>query len=264
MDASNKTITQPTNNDIDGRKVLDLVSMMGSTLLQNGAEIVRVQTTMDLVAEAYGKEDIEVYALSNGIFATLRNDDKTGCTQIKNVPLSSANLGRVAMINQLSREICEHRYSIDEALDKMHAILEAPGIPLWLKLAAGAVGCAGYCFLYGGSFLDFLATMPIGILIALFQHFMQRTQLSKVMQTIIGSAIITLSGLIMATIFKGLNLDMIVTGGLIILVPGVPFTTSIRDFFNGDYLSGTIRLIDALLVAFCMAVGVGFIYQIFM
>ena len=57
---------------------------------------------------------------------------------------------------------------------------------------------------------------------------------------------------------------MIVTGGLIILVPGVPFTTSIRDFFNGDYLSGTIRLIDALLVAFCMAVGVGFIYQIFM
>jgi len=256
--------TQPAQNDIDGRKILDLVSMMGATLLQNGAEIARVQTTMELVAKAYGKEDIEVYSLSNGIFATIRNDDKTGCTQIKNVPLAASNLGRVAMINQLSREICEHRYSIDEALDKMHDILNTPGIPLWLKLLAGAVGCAGYCYLYGGSFLDFFATMPIGALIALCRHFMQKTQLSKVMQTIIGSAIITLGGLIMATIFKELNLDMIVTGGLIILVPGVPFTTSIRDFFNGDYLSGTIRLIDALLVAFCMAVGVGFIYQIFM
>ncbi len=260
---STKPITTPTAADDDGRKILDLVSMMGATLLQNGAEIARVQTTMELVAKAYGKENIEVYALSNGIFATLRNDDKTGCTQIKNVPLAASNLGRVAMVNQLSREICEHRYTIDEALEKMHNILEAPGIPLWLTLIAGAIGCGGYCYLYGGSFLDFFATMPIGILVALCKYFMQLTNLSKVMQTIIGSVITTLCGLILATFFKVLNLDMIVTGGLIILVPGVPFTTSIRDFFNGDYLSGTIRLIDALLVAFCMAVGVGFIYQIF-
>lgn len=261
--------TNPANEtvltaDTDGRKILDLVSMMGSTLLQNGAEIVRVQTTMELVAKAYGKDDIDVYALSNGIFVTLRNDDQNGYTQINNVPLASSNLGRVAMVNQLSREICEHHYTIDEALDKMHNILKTPDNPLWLKLLAGATGCAGYCFLYGGSFLDFFATMPIGILISLYRHFMQHSRLSKVMQTIIGSALITLAGFIITAIFKNLNLDMIVTGGLIILVPGVPFTTSIRDFFNGDYLSGTIRLIDALLVAFCMAVGVGLMYRIFM
>ena len=34
-------------------------------------------------------------------------------------------------------------------------------------------------------------------------------------------------------------------------------------FFNGDYLSGTIRLIDALLVALCMAIGVGAVYYLF-
>lgn len=260
----NETITKPSQADVDARKVLDLVSTMGTTLLQNGAEIARVQTTMELVAKAYGKETIEVYALSNGIFATLRNDNKTGCTQIKNVPLAAANLGRVAMVNQLSREICEHRYTIDEALDKMYDIQNSRGVPLWLKMIAGAIGCGGYCYLNGGGFFDLLATMPVGMLIAFCQYFMQRTHLSKVMQTIIGSAIITLGGLIMAGLYSKLNLDMIVIGGLIILVPGVPFTTSIRDFFSGDYLSGTIRLIDALLVAFCMAIGVGFIYQIFM
>ena len=30
----------------------------------------------------------------------------------------------------------------------------------------------------------------------------------------------------------------------------------IRDIINSDYLSGTIRLVDALLVAGCLAVGV--------
>lgn len=41
------------------------------------------------------------------------------------------------------------------------------------------------------------------------------------------------------------------------LVPGIALTTSIRDFFNGDYLSGAIHMIDAVLTAFCIAAGVG-------
>ena len=41
------------------------------------------------------------------------------------------------------------------------------------------------------------------------------------------------------------------------LTPGVALTMSIRDFISGDYLSGTIRLIDALLTAGCIACGVG-------
>ena len=36
-------------------------------------------------------------------------------------------------------------------------------------------------------------------------------------------------------------------------------TLSIRDFVQGDYLSGTIRMIDALLVAACIAIGTGFV-----
>ena len=39
--------TIPTNDY--GRQVLDLVALMGETLLLNGAEISRVQTTMELM-----------------------------------------------------------------------------------------------------------------------------------------------------------------------------------------------------------------------
>ncbi|MBR2046746.1 MAG: threonine/serine exporter family protein, partial [Agathobacter sp.] len=50
--------------------------------------------------------------------------------------------------------------------------------------------------------------------------------------------------------------DKIIIGAIMPLVPGITFTTSIRDFHNGDYLSGTIHLIDALLTALCVAVGI--------
>ena len=50
--------------------------------------------------------------------------------------------------------------------------------------------------------------------------------------------------------------DKVVIGAIMPSVPGIALTTSIRDFYNGDYLSGTIHLIDALLTALCIAVGI--------
>lgn len=252
------------NTDEYRHKVLDLVTTMGETLLLNGAEISRVQTTMEMVAKAYHEEAIDIFAISNGIFVTLRHGDTTRCSQIKHVPLASANLGRVASINQLSREIVEQDCPIEEALVKMDQILKTPDTPLWLSLIACALGAASFCYLFDGQPKDCLAAIPVGIILCLCQHWMHRVKLSKMIQTILCSAVVTLSGLIMAVLFTDLNMDKIIIGGLIILVPGVPFTTSIRDFFNGDYLSGAVRLIDAILVAVCMAIGVVFVYTIFM
>ena len=255
--------TSVTPNDY-GCKVLDLVSSMGETLLLNGAEIACVQTTMEMVAKTYGKEGIDVFAISNGIFVTLRHEDKTRCTQIKHVPLASSNLGKVAMINQLSREIVEHHLPLDDALQKMNEILKAPAIPFWLEMAACAIGAASFCYLFGGNLFDSLAALFIGIILCICQFYIRRAKLSKMIQTVLGSGIVTLSALLLSRMIPGIDMDKIAIGGLIILVPGVPFTTSIRDFFNGDYLSGTIRLIDAILVAVCMAIGVGVVYTVFM
>jgi uncharacterized membrane protein YjjP (DUF1212 family) len=48
----------------------------------------------------------------------------------------------------------------------------------------------------------------------------------------------------------------VVIGSIMPIVPGIALTTSIRDIHNGDYLSGAIHLLDALLTALCIAVGV--------
>ena len=57
--------------------------------------------------------------------------------------------------------------------------------------------------------------------------------------------------------------DKVIIGCIMPLVPGIALTTSIRDLFNGDYVSGTIHLMDALLTAFCIAIGVGTIITIY-
>jgi len=62
------------------------------------------------------------------------------------------------------------------------------------------------------------------------------------------------------------NLDNIIVGAALALVPGVAFTAGIRDFISGDLLSGIARIGEAILVAIAIAFGVGrllMLYSIF-
>lgn len=86
---------------------------------------------------------------------------------------------------------------------------------------------------------------------------------NKIMLNILSSALVTLTGILMFRYVFGENMDKIIIGSIIPLLPGVPLTNSIRDFLNGDYLSGTIRMIDAVLVACCIALGVGVVLRVF-
>ena len=78
---------------------------------------------------------------------------------------------------------------------------------------------------------------------------------AQIITNILASLFVTL--LATASTLTGLSLlpDKIIIGAIMPLVPGIAFTTSIRDIYNGDYLSGTIHLLDALITAVCVAVG---------
>ena len=79
------------------------------------------------------------------------------------------------------------------------------------------------------------------------------------MTNIVGSAYLTAASLLLLNLHLPIMQDKIVIGGIVPLLPGIALTTSIRDLFNGDYLSGAIHLMDALLTGMCIAVGVGFV-----
>ena len=113
---------------------------MGEALLRNGAEIFRVQETMERVARAYDIEEYDVYVLSNAIFANAVENGEKIDTKLKFVPGSTVHFGRIVGINQLSREIVAGKVSVEEAYARLHEIVSIPYThPIRLDLAC-AVG----------------------------------------------------------------------------------------------------------------------------
>ena len=268
---------EPNNSQEKNREVLELTSRIGEVLLKNGGEIFRVQETMQRIAKAYGVKRFHVYVLANVIFTSIEEDgtqisrqlaQEAGCKgpddacQVRHVPLSSIHLGRVAAVNNLSREIVEQRCTMEQAWQKIEEIDQIPFTSQWFQVFASGVGSASFCYLLGGSVLDSLASFISGMLVWCFVLFLSARKANKIMLNILSSALVTLTGVLFFHFIFGENMDKIIIGSIIPLVPGVPLTNSIRDFLNGDYLSGTIRMIDAVLVACCIALGVGFMLSL--
>lgn len=242
------------------RAVLELAVNIGETLLENGGEISRVQETMERVAKSYGCDQFHAYVLTNGIFASM-DGREDGDGAVRHVPTTRVHLGRVAGVNELSRDIASGNVPPEEAAARLAAIRKLPYTSPAASVAACAVGAGCFAVLFGGSVPEFaVAFFAGGVMQICAQKFLTGS-MGKIITNILLAAIVVLFGALgtaaAAALGVAVNLDQAIIGGIIPLVPGMVLTTSFRDFANGDYLSGTIRIMDALLVAGSIAVGVG-------
>ena len=65
-------------------------------------------------------------------------------------------------------------------------------------------------------------------------------------------------------IFKMGNMEHIIIGSIMPILPGLMLTSAIRDTVMGDLVAGTARLVEALLIAVAIAGGVGIVLSIYM
>ena len=245
------------------KEILALSVEIADTLLRNGAEVYRVEDTVIHILKSHQIESFDVYVLSNGIFASANEDRDDACSMIRHVPLGAIHLARITALNQLSREICSHECTLEEAWKRLEACKKMPDYRLPVTMLFCGLGCGSFAYLFGGDVLDFFMAFLIGIPLQAFLTLLRSRRTSKFIVNILGSAFVSLLALFIHWLQVPIMFDKVIIGDIMPLVPGMALTTSIRDLFNGDYLSGTIHLIDALLTAFCIAVGVGAVITIY-
>ena len=228
---------------------------IGETMLKNGGEVYRVEETILRILHTLNIIECDVYVLSNGIFASAHESKEDACSIIRNCTLGAMNLGKVAQLNQLSRQLEAGVIDEQQALKILEEVKKKEDIPILFLMIACGLGCGSFTYIFGGTVLDAFFSFIVGFILEVF---LSRKMQSKFIKQIFGSAMVTLCAIPLSKlIFKNLNTDKIIIGCIMPLVPGIAFTTAIRDLFHGDYLSGTIHLLDAILTGLCIAAGVG-------
>ncbi len=243
--------------DQDNKKVMETALLAGHILLENGAEIFRVEETIRRICLHYGVQSENAFVLSNGIFITGGSEQEKFFAKVQHIPVSGTHLNKVAAVNQLSREIEAGYYTIEEASMALESIKAMPGKRRRTQILASGVGSGAFCLLFGGNAGDSLSAFLAGVALYWFVLFMGAPHLSKIVTNIGGGALVTLLCGLMHFAGLGSHLNFMIIGSIMPLIPGVAFTNAIHDVADGDYISGSVRMLDALLVFFCIAIGVG-------
>ncbi|MBO6045529.1 MAG: threonine/serine exporter family protein [Bacteroidales bacterium] len=231
-------------------EILAFAAEAGHTLLENGAEISRVEETMKIIASSFGVHKEHFFVLSNGIFTT-----GSSYANVDFIPIKGARLDKVVAVNQLSRELSAGKYTLEEAKERLEEIRNMPEKPLWERIAGAALGSGSFCAIFGGSLLDCAAAFIAGTAVYLFLV-LACSRMSKALGNICSGAVGTLLCILFHKMGFGVNLGNMIIGTLIPLIPGVAFTNGLRDIANEDYLAGVTRLLDAILVFLSIAIGV--------
>lgn len=249
------------------KKAVDIAARAGSMLLRSGADITRVEDTIRHMMVSFGVQKYDIFTITNGIFISASADDAPegmgDYTRICEIPRNSSDLGRVDMINTLSRDIEAGKYDMDGAEKRLDEIEKAKPYHPLINLVAAAVASGAFSFLFGGSFIDAVLAAAIGFSYYYIFILLDRTKLSKLLTNAICGCILALMTIGFTKLIPGVNMNMVIVGAIMPLIPGVAFVNSIRDIAAGDYISGAIRMIDAVVVAAGIAVGVGLTIAVF-
>ena len=234
------------------RLVAQTAAKAGRLMLENGAETARVEDTMQRIAAAYG---INAHA-----FVTL-TDILVSCggdlELVRMKGRRRTNLSIVSSVNQLSREICDGKVEIGEALSRLDEIEGTTPYPGYVMLPVRALCCCAFAYINGGGFTDCMNALIAGIIMGICLMALSRGGASSFMYSLIGAAVLTISALTLYRLGLGANVNYSIIGGLTPLFPGLALINAIRDILNSDYICGSARMFDACVTALAVAMGVG-------
>ncbi len=234
--------------------ILSLMLDFGEALISSGAEVDRVEDSLTRLGSSYDASKINVYATPSNLTITIIDLNDNAYTQTRRMfSKASTDFEKLDKLNALCRKKCQNIISNDEFVESFEKIKRKNAGKV--KLYVGSMIAAGsFAIFFGGSIFDAVAAVVFAILICFMQICFQSFCPNTFMFNLITSFIVGVCICLAAKLFN-LNAEMVIVGDIMLLIPGIAFTNSIRNLLAGDTNTGVMRLVETILWSGSLATG---------
>lgn len=247
-----------SNTNID-RSRDNLVSVfldIGEVLLCAGGEVNRVEDTIQRIGTAYGFTRVDIFTINNMIALTVHDTDGRIVTQTRRIVSTSVDLEKVAGANELSREVCAKPIPAEELKAKIDEIAgNTIRYPVWVQYLAYVLTAASFTVFFGGGWKEAIASAVTSVILCVAVRMGEKLKVQPIIAILLNSMIMTFVIAAVTLSGKIASFDPVIMGNIMLLIPGIKLTTSIRDLITGDTVSGLMGICDAFLKAFAIAIG---------
>ena len=239
--------------------LLETCALAGKVMLENGAEMYRVEDTMNRIAACkneVGKSFVTQTVVLMGLEGTQK-------IQMERVSERTINLGKVSAVNDLSRLLSRDLIDIKELNKQLRELQRVmPPLEPVLKTICAILISASLMILLGGTWADFIPTCIVGaggyIAYLLSANYLRL----KYVDEFVGAFAMGILAFLMLKSGFGHSLDDMIIGSIMPLVPGVALTNTVRDLQEGHILSGISRGVEALIIALMIGAGIAVAFSV--
>ena len=248
---------------MDQEQLLSCALDIGEQMLISGAEVGRVESAVRFICSAYGCSRTDVFTITSSIVVTIAYPDGRHGTQTRRITGTRTDLTRLHRLNDLSREICADRPAYDYVQQKLKEITRSRPFPLWLEALASALIAFSFAIFFGGTWVDGLVAGGLGLCLRLVTWLLQKAELNAIFTNAVAAFCLSAAAISLVHLGIGQDVNKIIIGNIMLLIPGIALTNALRDMISGDIMTGMLRFLDAVLVAAAIAAGYILAAQLF-
>ena len=232
-------------------QLLDLAAAMVAC----GADINLVETSLEQLGAAYGAQRTDAFVLTSMMTVTVRRADGSTLTQSRRTHTAmSNNFDKLERLNALCARCCDERLSAEEVGAALAEIRERRA-NRFLYYLGGVLAAGTFAAFFGGTLADAVVAAVFAALICVLTERVKPYCPNEIVFNFIASLVSGLGICACVRLFPALHGDMIIIGDIMLLIPGIALTNSMRDMLAGDTGSGALRFLEALLWAGALALG---------
>lgn len=228
-----------------------------SRLFTSGSTCIRLEKNVSRIAKAYGMT-VEITILPRHIHLTVRDCDYqevvTAITSIGEGPISFDLNTR---LSKLSWQIADGKIEFEEAREVFDRLVDKPYKNMFNLPFIVSCANASFCRLFDGDWIAmavvFVATFAGYVLKMLLSQKGVDFRLTVFACAFMSAVLAAGDGLF------GLSTtpDIAFGTSVLYLVPGIPFINSFSDMLDRHYICAFGRLMNALVLTFCLSFGLG-------
>ncbi|MGO2068262.1 threonine/serine ThrE exporter family protein [Glutamicibacter arilaitensis] len=245
------------DQDASNRRTMEFALDLGETLIRYGAGALEVETSVIAVTAALGLSHLDVDITNQSLHLNYSPPDGESYSVLRVVRSYTSNYAGMVLVHELVSDIIAGGVSRTASAARLKQITRQPKpFPRWIVATSRAVFAAAFVLFIGGSWAGALVAMVSSSLVTQISRYGSRWRVPEFFTIAASTLTVTAIALLGHQFHAPLDPALVVSGGILLLLPSGRFVSALQDAINGFPVTAVGRLFSASLIYGAILCGI--------
>ncbi len=234
---------------------INFILQMGRYLHKYGTNAPRIESALTKISSSLGMKG---NFFSTPTYLSISIDDKEEqVVRHLRVNPGEVDLNKLCAVDEIAELVCDNKMNASDAIDRLNLVEKSAGLyaNVLTVLAFGLTSLA-LAVLFGGGVIDVSFSFMMGMLVGILNHISKTQQKISEIFEFLAAFSCTILTYFFKVKFGVLHFQIVVMSSLIVIIPGLNLTIAMTELAAKNLVSGTARLMGALVDFFKISFGV--------